>query len=163
MFIHEANASAVQENPNPVAAMTNSNAPGNSSADNTATTATTSVPAPGAATPPSEREAFMMNIGMLIVLGVLFYLLMVRPQKKRFMAHNSMLQSLGVGSKIVTQGGLVGTIEKVVSDQEVQIEISSGVRVNLMRSYIIGLYDPSTAKPANDAESKSQSKDSKAK
>lgn len=160
MFIHEANASAVQENPNPVAAMTNSNAPGNSSADNTATTATTSVPAPGAATPPSEREAFMMYIGMLIVLGVLFYLLMVRPQKKRFMAHNSMLQSLGVGSKIVTQGGLVGTIEKVVSDQEVQIEISSGVKVNLMRSYITGLYDPTLgAAAANDL--KSTSKDNK--
>ncbi|MBL8639925.1 MAG: preprotein translocase subunit YajC [Alphaproteobacteria bacterium] len=160
MFINQANAASVQQNPNPVAAMTSSNAASTTAAPITTTTATTAVPAPGAPTPPSEREAFIMNIGMLIVLGILFYLLMVRPQKKRFMAHNSMLQSLGVGSKIVTQGGLVGTIEKIVSDQEVQIEISSGVKVNLMRSYITGLYDPTLgAAAANDL--KSTSKDNK--
>lgn len=160
MFINQAYAASVQQNPNPVAAMTSSDAASTTAAPITSTTATTSVPAPGAPTPPSEREAFIMNIGMLIVLGILFYLLMVRPQKKRFMAHNSMLQSLGVGSKIVTQGGLVGTIEKIVSDQEVQIEISSGVKVNLLRSYITGLYDPALGTAAaNDL--KSTSKDNK--
>lgn len=102
---------------------------------------------------PSETQTLIMNMGMLLVLGVLFYLLMIRPQQKRFKEHSSMLQSLGSGTKIVTQGGLVGTIDKVLSDHEVQIDVGNGVKVTMMRSYIIGRYEDAIAplsRPAND-------------
>ncbi len=132
----------------------------------TNTTAMTAVPdSSGAgAPPPSETETFMMNIGMLLVLGVLFYLLMIRPQQKRFKEHANMLQAMGPGSKIVTQGGLVGTIDKVISDHEIQVDVGNGVKVTMMRSYIIGRYEdtvPSSSKVANDDKKNKKDKSAK--
>ncbi|HRK97445.1 MAG: preprotein translocase subunit YajC [Alphaproteobacteria bacterium] len=118
----------------------------------------------GIAPPPNEKETFMMNIGMLLVLAVLFYLLMIRPQQKRFKEHASMLTQLGVGVKIVTQGGLVGVIDKIISDHEVQIDVGNNVRINMMRSYIIGRYEdsfPATSKPANDDKKNKKDKATK--
>lgn len=126
---------------------------------------TTEVPAgaPAGAVPPNETETFMMNIGMLVVLAIMFYLLLIRPQQKRFKEHSNMLSQLGKGTKIVTQGGLVGTIDKEVSPHEVQIDLGNGVKVNMMRSYIIGKYEDSipSGSPAND--DKKNKKDQSAK
>ncbi|MDD3021348.1 MAG: preprotein translocase subunit YajC [Alphaproteobacteria bacterium] len=130
------------------------------------TTAVTEVPDSGGviAPPPSETETFMMNIGMLLVLGVLFYLLMIRPQQKRFKEHANMLQAMGPGVKIVTQGGLIGTIDKVISDHEIQVDIGNGIKVSMMRSYIIGRYEdniPSSSKVANDDKKNKKDKSAK--
>ncbi|MCB1557765.1 MAG: preprotein translocase subunit YajC [Alphaproteobacteria bacterium] len=104
-----------------------------------------------AVTPPSEGEAVMMNIGMIMILGVLFYLLMIRPQQKRFKAHAEMLGGLGKGTKILTQGGLVGTIDQVISDHEVCVDVGNGIKLTLMRSYIVGRYEDNVpAAAAND-------------
>ncbi|OIN87591.1 MAG: preprotein translocase subunit YajC [Alphaproteobacteria bacterium CG1_02_46_17] len=106
----------------------------------------------------------MMNIGMLLVLGVLFYLLMIRPQQKRFKEHANMLQAMGPGVKIVTQGGLIGTIDKVISDHEIQVDIGNGIKVSMMRSYIIGRYEdniPSSSKVANDDKKNKKDKSAK--
>lgn len=115
------------------------------------------------AQPPSEKEAMIMNIGMLVVLGVMFYLLLIRPQQKRFKEHSSMLKQLGKGAKVVTQGGLVGVIDKDVSDHEVQVDLGNGVKVTMMRSYIIGRYEDSipSGKPANDDSKKKKDKSAK--
>ncbi|HNQ92669.1 MAG TPA: preprotein translocase subunit YajC [Alphaproteobacteria bacterium] len=129
-----------------------------------ATTATTAVPAGSpAGTAPSESETLMMNIGMLVVLGIMFYLLLIRPQQRRFKEHANMLSQLGKGVKIVTQGGLVGTIDKEVSDHEVQVDLGNGVKVNMMRSYIIGKYEDSipTSSPANDDKKAKKDKSAK--
>lgn len=104
----------------------------------------------------------MMNVGMIFVLGILFYVLLIRPQQRRFKEHASMLGGLDKGTKVVTQGGLVGVIDKVVSDHEVVIDFGNNVKMTLMRSYILGRYEDSlpTAKAANDV-SKKKDKNSK--
>jgi len=73
-----------------------------------------------------------------------------------------MLGKLDKGSKVVTQGGLVGVIEKVVSDHEVVVDFGNGVKMNVMRSYILGRYEDSLPNKgaANDA-SKAKDKSSK--
>lgn len=135
----------------------------------TSSTTTSSVGTP-AQTPvpagqPTEGEAMLMNIGMLALLGLMFYLLLIRPQQRRFKEHANMIQSMGVGSKIVTQGGLVGTIDKMISDHEVQIDLGNGVKVTMMRSYIIGKYEDSipsqSSKVANDDKKAKKDKSSK--
>lgn len=132
----------------------------------TATTSSTGTPASTPAVgQPSEGEAMLMNIGMLALLGVMFYLLLIRPQQRRFKEHANMIQSMGVGSKIVTQGGLIGVIDKMVSDHEVQIDLGNGVKVTMMRSYIIGKYEDSipsqSSKIANDDKKAKKDKSSK--
>lgn len=120
-----------------------------------ATTATTSTatPAPVGTTPAaSAGEAFMMNMVMVLILVALFWLLLIRPQQKRFKEHANMLNQLGAGSKIVTQGGLVGTIEKAISDHEVSVDLGNNVKVTILRSSIMGRYEDAvrSSKPAND-------------
>lgn len=102
--------------------------------------------------PPSPGEAFAMNMGLITLLVVMFYFLLIRPQQKRFKEHADMLSKLSTGTKIVTQGGLVGTIEREVSEHEVLIDFGNNVRVTTMRSAIMGRYEDALpkVKAAND-------------
>ena len=123
-------------------------------AETTATTSST-VSETGAAmpVPPSTGEAFAMNMGLVLVLVVLFYLLLIRPQQKRFKDHADMLKKLDNGTKIVTQGGLVGVIEKEISEHEVLVDFGNNVKVTTMRSAIMGRYEdalPKEKAAAND-------------
>lgn len=124
------------------------------------TTSTTEVPSGPVPVAPTT-DPLIMNIGMVVVMGALFYLLLIRPQQKRYKEHNAMLGLLDKGSKVVTQGGLVGVIEKSISDTEVLIDFGNGVKMSVMRSYILGRYEDSlTSSVANDA-SKKKDKSSK--
>lgn len=124
------------------------------------TTSTTEVPSGPVPTVPTS-DPLIMNIGMVVVMGALFYLLLIRPQQKRYKEHNDMLGKLDKGSKVVTQGGLVGVIEKSISDSEVLVDFGNGIKMSVMRSYILGRYEDSlTSSVANDA-SKKKDKNSK--
>lgn len=130
-----------------------------------APTATTEVPSSNSPQPgmPSQGDALIMNVGMVVVLGILFYLLLIRPQQKRFKEHNAMLGLLDKGSKVVTQGGLVGVIEKKISEHEVVVDFGNNVKMTMMRSYILGKYEdnmPQSKSIAND-DSKKKDKNSK--
>ncbi len=130
--------------------------------DVTATTATTAVPStPQGVAPPSQGEALLMNVGMVVLLGIMFYLLLIRPQQKRYKAHNEMISKLDKGVKVLTQGGLVGVIEKVVSDHEVVVDFGNGVKMNVMRSYILGRYEDSIPSNVANDDSKKTSKQEK--
>ena len=72
----------------------------------------------------------------LILIFVVFYFLLIRPQQKKQKAHREMLSALHRGDRIVTAGGLVGTITKVLSDTELTVEISEGVKVRVMRGMV---------------------------
>lgn len=127
--------------------------------DATTTSATTVVS--DAAPTPQTGDPLMMNIGMILVMGILFYLLLIRPQQKRYKEHNDMLGKLDKGAKVVTQGGLVGTIEKVTNDHEVLVDFDNGIKMSVMRSYILGRYEDSVpSKVAND-DSKKKDKNAK--
>lgn len=72
----------------------------------------------------------------LILIFVVFYFLLIRPQQKKQKTHREMLEALHRGDRIVTAGGLVGTITKVLSDTELTVEISEGVKVRVMRGMV---------------------------
>ncbi len=127
--------------------------------DAPATTATTTTPG-APVTAPSGGEAFALNMAMVLVMVVLFYLLLIRPQQKRFKEHANMLGKLDKGSKIVTQGGLVGTIEKEISEHELLVDFGNGIKITAMRSAIMGRYEDALpkSKPANDVAKANQDK-----
>lgn len=72
----------------------------------------------------------------LVLIFVVFYFLLIRPQQKRMKQHKEMLGQLRRGDRVVTAGGIIGTVNKMVNDTEVSIEISEGVRVRVVRSTI---------------------------
>jgi preprotein translocase subunit YajC len=86
-------------------------------------------PAPGAL---GILEQFLP----LVLIFVVFYFLLIRPQQKRAKQHREMLAQLRRGDKIVTSGGIIGTINRVVSETEVVVEIAEGVRVRVLRAMI---------------------------
>ncbi|CAA7615944.1 preprotein translocase subunit YajC [Magnetospirillum sp. UT-4] len=72
----------------------------------------------------------------LILIFVVFYFLLIRPQQKRAKQHKEMLSQLRRGDRVVTSGGIYGTVTKVVNDQEAVVEIAEGVRVRVVRATI---------------------------
>jgi preprotein translocase subunit YajC len=98
----------------------------------------------------------IMSIVPLILIFVVFYFLLIRPQQKKVKEHRDMVGNVRRGDRIVTSGGIIGTITKVVSEGELQIEIAEGVRVRCARSMIASMYargdeeSAEEAAPAND-------------
>ena len=72
----------------------------------------------------------------LVLIFVVFYFLLIRPQQKKMKQHKEMLGQLRRGDRVVTSGGIIGTVNKLVSDTEVSVEIAEGVRVRVVRSTI---------------------------
>ncbi len=75
-------------------------------------------------------------IWMMIVIFVIMYLLIFRPQQKRVKQHQEMVKNLRRGDSVVTNGGILGKVIKVVDDDQIEIEIAQGVRVRQMRSMV---------------------------
>ena len=72
-----------------------------------------------------------------VLIFVVFYFFLIRPQQKRAREHREMVSQLRRGDKVITSGGLVGTVTKSVDDQEtVEVEIAKDVKVNIMRTMI---------------------------
>lgn len=76
----------------------------------------------------------LMAILPLVLIFVVFYFLLIRPQQKRAKEHKSMIAAVRRGDTVVTGGGLIGRVTKVLDDAEVQVEIADGVRVKIARS-----------------------------
>ena len=72
----------------------------------------------------------------LILIIVIMYFLVLRPQQQRVKQHQSMVKALRRGDTVVTNGGLVAKVTKVVDDDQIEVEIADGVRVRQMRSMV---------------------------
>jgi len=72
----------------------------------------------------------------LVAIIPIFYFLVWAPQRKRMKEHKAMIGAVKRGDRIVSAGGIIGVISKVVDESEVQVEISEGVKVRLLRSSI---------------------------
>ena len=70
----------------------------------------------------------------LILIFVIFYFFLIRPQQKKVKEHKLMVESLKRGDKVVTSGGIVGTIERVIDNEKVEVLISDDVKVEVIRS-----------------------------
>jgi preprotein translocase subunit YajC len=64
------------------------------------------------------------------------YFLLIRPQQKKLKEHKAMVDALRRGDQVVTQGGLIGKVAKVKDDNEIEVELSEGVKVRVVRSTI---------------------------
>jgi preprotein translocase subunit YajC len=80
--------------------------------------------------------AGLMSFLPLVLIFVVFYFLLIRPQQKKLKEHKGMLEALRRGDRVVTGGGIIGTITKVGADDELVVEIAEGVRVRVLRSTI---------------------------
>ena len=88
------------------------------------------------ATGGSGQSGALMQIPFLILMFVVFYFLLIRPQTKRAKEHRAMVAALEVGAEVVTNGGILGKVTKVVDDNEVELQIADGVKVRAMRALI---------------------------
>lgn len=88
----------------------------------------------------------VMQLAPLILIFVVFYFLLIRPQQKKMKDHRSMLSQLKRGDKVVTAGGIVATIGKVSENSdEIEAEIAPGVKVTLVRGTIGSVIRPQAA------------------
>lgn len=105
-------------------------------------------------------EQFLQSpIPMLVLMGLVFYFLLIRPQQKRMKEHKELIGGLKRGDEVITQGGMIGKIAKV-TDEEVTLDIGEGVKVRIVRATIADVRGRTAPKPANDAK-KDDKKDSK--
>ena len=89
----------------------------------------------------------------LVLIFAVFYFLLIRPQQKKVKVHQQMIAGLRRGDKIITGGGLYGTVTKVLNVAEAMVEVAEGVRVRIARSTIATLLTkPEPGKAANDSQ-----------
>ncbi len=72
----------------------------------------------------------------LILIFLIMYFLLIRPQQKKVKEHQAMVAALRRGDQVVTQGGLIGKVTKVKDDSEVEVELAEGVKVRVVRNTI---------------------------
>jgi preprotein translocase subunit YajC len=90
--------------------------------------------AAGAAT---DGTGMIMQFAPLVLIFIVFWFLMIRPQQKRMKEHRALVSAAKRGDRVVTNGGILGTITKAVEGEtEVELEIASGVKVRVLRSAI---------------------------
>src|SRR5260221_9014267 len=77
-----------------------------------------------------------MSLLPLVLIFVVFYFFLIRPQQKKVQQQKSLLSALRRGDRVVTSGGIIGVITKILNEQEVQVEIAEGVRVRVARAMI---------------------------
>ncbi|MGH6671598.1 MAG: preprotein translocase subunit YajC [Xanthobacteraceae bacterium] len=84
----------------------------------------------------SGEGGMLVQFMPLILIIVIMYFLILRPQQRKVKQHQQMVKALRRGDTVVTNGGLLGKVTKVVDDQHIEIEISDGVRVRQLRTSI---------------------------
>jgi preprotein translocase subunit YajC len=88
-----------------------------------------------------------------ILIFVIMYFLILRPQQKRVKQHAEMVKNVRKGDTVITSGGMIGRVTKVVDDDQVEIEVADGVRVRQMRSMVSDVR--AKGEPVKDDETKS--------
>jgi preprotein translocase subunit YajC len=87
----------------------------------------------------SDPNSMLMSLLPVALIFVIMYFLILRPQQKKVKDHNELVKNIRRGDTVVTTGGLVGKVTKVVDDDQIEFEISDGVRVRQMRQMISGV------------------------
>jgi len=90
----------------------------------------------------------LIQFAPILLLVVIFWLLIFRPQQKRAKAQQAMLSAISRGDTVVTTGGIVGKVTKAVDGEDLEVEISQGVCVKLVRGMIADVRNK--ANPVND-------------
>ena len=91
-------------------------------------------------------EQMLVQLMPLFLIFAIFYFLLIRPQQRRAQEHKEMVAGVQRGDKIVSSGGIRGKVVKVVGDFDVEVEISQGVNVTLVKSTIAEVVKESASK-----------------
>lgn len=83
-----------------------------------------------------DATSFITSLVPLILIFVIFYFLLIRPQQKRAKEHKQMVESLKRGDQVVTGGGILGKVTRVKEGEEIEVEIAENTRVRVYRSTI---------------------------
>ncbi len=75
----------------------------------------------------------------LILIFVIFYFFLIRPQQKRVKDHRAMVQGLKRGDEVITSGGIIGIVDKVHDDDKIDVELCDNVKVQVIKSTITSL------------------------
>ena len=76
----------------------------------------------------------------LILIFVIFYFFLIRPQQKRVKDHKTMVSSLKRGDEVITSGGIIGIVERVMEDDRIEVKLSDNVKVQIIKSTITSLF-----------------------
>jgi len=101
---------------------------------------------------PGGLSAQLMQIAPILLMVVLFYFMLIRPQQKRAKEHQTMLSNLKRGDNVVLSSGMLGKIVRV-EDKEVGVEIAQGVTVKVVKGMIAEVRTKGEPAPANDPKS----------
>ncbi len=90
----------------------------------------------------------LMQLAPIAVVFVIFYFLIMRPQQKKAQAHQAMIKELRKGDRVITAGGILGTVDKVINDSEISLEIAEGIKVRAIKSTVNNVV--AKTQPANE-------------
>lgn len=89
-------------------------------------------------------QSVLSSFILLVLIMVVFYFLLIRPQQKRIKEHQNMIKTLAKGAKVLTAGGIIGTIVKV-EDEILIVEVAEYTRVKIKRDTVLGVVNESKA------------------
>ncbi|MDR3472690.1 MAG: preprotein translocase subunit YajC [Devosia sp.] len=106
--------------------------------------------AAGAAAPAGalDPSGIIVQLAPILILVVIFWLLIFRPQQKKLKEQRAMLSAITRGDTVVTTGGIVGKVTKAVEGEDLEVEIAQGVKVKLVRGMVTDVRSKGT--PVND-------------
>lgn len=90
----------------------------------------------------------LSQLAPILILVVIFWMLIFRPQQKRAKQHRAMLEAVRRGDTVVTSGGIVGKVTKVIENEDLEIEIAKSVKVKVVRTMITDVR--TKPEPVND-------------
>ncbi|MFB0875082.1 MULTISPECIES: preprotein translocase subunit YajC [unclassified Sphingobium] len=97
----------------------------------------------------ASGAGILVQMAPLVLIFVVFYFLLIRPQQKKMKDHKAKIDAVKKGDQVVTGGGLVGKVARV-DDIYVDVELAPGMKVKAVKSTLTDVIDPLSAKPAND-------------
>jgi len=104
-----------------------------------------------------DTSSMMMSLLPFALIFVIMYFLILRPQQKKVKEHAEMVKNVRRGDTIITSGGLVGKVTKVIDDDTVEFEVADGIRARQMRQMITGVRakgEPLSDRPETDGKAK---------
>ncbi|WP_345295254.1 preprotein translocase subunit YajC [Luteimonas vadosa] len=103
--------------------------------------------APAYAQAAPQGPSLMSTLAFPVILLLIMYFLMIRPQMKRAKEHKAMIEALSVGDEVITNGGIAGTV-RAIGDSFINVEISSGVEVRVQKGAVGNVLPKGTLKSA---------------
>ncbi|MCG6205897.1 preprotein translocase subunit YajC [Rhodopseudomonas sp. HC1] len=108
-----------------------------------------------------DANSMLMSLLPFALIFVIMYFLILRPQQRKVKEHAELVKNVRRGDTIITSGGLVGKVTKVVDDDQIEFEVADGVRVRQMRQMITGVR--TKGEPVKDVPEKGKGKKDAAK